>query len=291
VFETGAVLAIVDGFGLIKIDRDSQLVWANGLRAHHDLEVTPAGEIYVLTRRGDVLPRIDPRRPVLEDSIAVLGPDGELRRSVSLLEALERSEFRGLWTPDLDAFQGDLFHTNSLAVLDGRHAGRLPALRRGNLLVSMLVPDLLAVVDFEREEVVWAHRGSFRDQHDARLLENGKLLLFDNRGAEPHSRVLELDPARPDHAVWEYAGSESQPFYSATCGTAQRLPNGNTLITESDAGRAFEVTPGGEIVWEFLSPWRAGDAGELVATLFEVERLPPDFDASWARGREPEPSP
>ena len=61
------------------------------------------------------------------------------------------------------------------------------------------------------------------------------------------------------------------------------FPNGNTLVTESDAGRAFEVTPSGEIVWEFLSPWRAGEAGELVATLFEVVRLPPDFDTSWAR--------
>ena len=34
---------------------------------------------------------------------------------------------------------------------------------------------------------------------------------------------------------------------------AQRLPNGNTLITESDAGRVFEVTEGGDIVWEFVN--------------------------------------
>jgi hypothetical protein len=141
----------------------------------------------------------------------------------------------------------------------------------------------LAVVDLDREAVVWARRGSFRDQHDAQILASGNLLLFDNRGAEPHSRVLELDPERPEHVAWEHTGSAAQPFYSATCGTAQRLPNGNTLITESDAGRAFEVTPGGEIVWEFLSPWRAGDGGELVATLFEVVRLPPGFDTSWAR--------
>ncbi|XXT53909.1 hypothetical protein WMF23_20300 [Sorangium sp. So ce542] len=40
-------------------------------------------------------------------------------------------------------------------------------------------------------------------------------------------------------------------------GTAQRLPNGNTLITEGSDGRVFEVTPGHEIVWEYISPyWR-----------------------------------
>jgi hypothetical protein len=44
---------------------------------------------------------------------------------------LERSEFRGLWTPDLDAFEGDLFHTNSLFVLDGSLSDRLPAFRPG----------------------------------------------------------------------------------------------------------------------------------------------------------------
>jgi hypothetical protein len=286
-FENGDVLAIFEGLGLIKIDRDSKLLWASGLRAHHDLEVTPTGEIYVLTRRGHLLPRLDPDKPILEDSISVLGPDGEERRRVSLLEALERSAYRHLWQPDGRWFLGDLFHTNSLALLDGGAAGRLPAFRRGNLLVSMLVPDLIAVVDLEREEVVWAAKGSFRDQHDPRLLANGNLLLFDNRGAAPHSRVLELDPAQPERVVWDYTGSPERPFFSSTCGTAQRLPNGNTLVTESDGGRAFELTPEQEIAWEFVSPWRAGAAGELVATLFELVRLPPDFGASWA----PAPAP
>jgi hypothetical protein len=52
------------------------------------------------------------------------------------------------------------------------------------------------------------------------------------------------------------------------------LDNGNTLITESCAGRAFEVSRNGTVVWEFFSPHRAGDRGELVAALFDVIRLP-----------------
>jgi len=38
-------------------------------------------------------------------------------------------------------------------------------------------------------------------------------------------------------------------------GNAQRLPNGNTLIDESSFGRFFEVTNGGEIVWEYVNPF------------------------------------
>ena len=36
--------------------------------------------------------------------------------------------------------------------------------------------------------------------------------------------------------------------------SARRLPNGNTLICEGDFGRIFQVTPGGEIVWEYVNP-------------------------------------
>jgi hypothetical protein len=61
-----------------------------------------------------------------------------------------------------------------------------------------------------------------------------------------------------------------------TCGTGQRLPNGNTLITESDNGRAFEVTKDKEIVWEYVSPHRAGEKNELIASLFHVDRVEPD---------------
>ena len=283
-YENGDVLAIFEGLGLIKLDASSKLLWASPLRAHHDLEVLPNGDIVVLTRRAHMRPHLDPEKPILEDFITVLDANGKDKRSVSLLAALERSDFSDLWQPNLRLF-GDVFHTNTVSVLDGRLESKLPGFRAGNVLVSLLVPDLIAVVDLDAEQVVWAARGSFRHQHDPKLLGNGRLLLFDNRGADPYSRVLELDPLDLERVEWSYAGSAERPFFSATCGSAERLPNGNTLITESDAGRAFEVTPDGETVWEFVNPHRAGDAGELVATLFELLRLPPDFPVEWPASR------
>ena len=221
---------------------------------------------------------------MLEDFLTILGPDGQEKKRVSLLEALERSAFLDLWdSSQIDPF-GDIFHTNTIEVLDGRLANDLPAFRRGNVLVSMLKPDLIAVVDLDAEAVVWAYKGSFRKQHDPRILDNGNLLLFDNRGPKPpHSRVIEFDPATPDETVWSYTGDDERPFGSFNCGTADRLAGGNTLITESDGGRAFEVTPEGEIVWEFYSPHRAIDDPELIATLFEMVRLPVDFGRDWVR--------
>ena len=70
-------------------------------------------------------------------------------------------------------------------------------------------------------------------------------------------------------------GLELKPpeaFFSEWRGGAQRFDNGNTLITESETGRAFEVTADGEIVWEFWNP-------EIVdgkrKRIYRFRRVPP----------------
>jgi outer membrane protein assembly factor BamB len=112
-------------------------------------------------------------------------------------------------------------------------------------------------------------------QHDAHLIPPGlpgagDLLVFDNQGEAgyppeplavlPGSRVLEINPVTKQ-IVWQYsAGDSNQPpwaFYSSFISSAQRLPNGNTLIDEGMDGRLFQVTPRGKIVWEYESPYFA----------------------------------
>jgi len=280
-FDNGDVLAIFAGFGIIKVDKDSNLIWAHRTGAHHDLEIMPDGDIYVLTRTPHVVPRVNPAKPILEDFISVLGADGVEKRRVSVLEAFENSGYAQLWH-DIRRRSGDIFHTNGLSVLDGRIADRLPAFRRGNVLISVHTFDTIAVVDLDAVRVAWALQGDYRGQHDPKTLENGNLLLFDNYGTEEQSSVIELDPAST-RTVWQYRGTPEHPFYSFTCGTADRLANGNTVIIESDFGRAFEVTPDREIVWEYYNPHRAGERDEFIATLFDLKRLPPDFPTDWVR--------
>jgi len=278
-FPNGDLLGIFEGQGMVKLDRDSRILWTYRARPHHDVRVMDDGRIYVLTRRQEDAPRLSKKRPILHDSIDVLTPDGELERRVSLVEALERSRFDNL-LPRLED-GGDLFHTNSLRILDGRLADRSPAFAAGNALVSFFTLNMVAVVDMQSGVLTWALSDAWFHQHDATLLENGNLLVFDN-GRQGFSRVWEIEPLTQE-VVWCYGGPDVD-FYSHTCGLAQRLANGNTLITETDQGRAFEVTPAKRIVWEFHTPYRAGDQGELIASLFRVERLPPDFPADWARG-------
>lgn len=92
--------------------------------------------------------------------------------------------------------------------------------------------------------------------------------------------MRELDPLT-GRVEWTYGGAADQHIYSWCCGMARRLPNGNTLVVESQAGRAFEVTPDQRVVWDFVNPHRAGPNDELIAQLFDLVRLPLDYGRSW----------
>ncbi|MCC7414447.1 MAG: aryl-sulfate sulfotransferase [Gammaproteobacteria bacterium] len=131
-------------------------------------------------------------------------------------------------------------------------------------------------------------------QHDAHLIPKGlpgagNLLVFDNQGAAGFppaylntlggTRVLEIDPITR-MIVWQYTGESSGgplwSFHSSFIGSARRLPNGNTLINEGMNGRIFQVTPAGEIVWEYVSPYTGDIAfGSRIVRMRWVYRAQP----------------
>src|SRR5262249_44053306 len=62
----------------------------------------------------------------------------------------------------------------------------------------------------------------------------------------------------------------------------RRLPNGNTFIDEGMNGRFFQVTPAGEIVWEYVSPYFGeaplGPGGKEVVTNWVYHARPVPYD-------------
>jgi hypothetical protein len=283
-YPNGDILAIFEGIGMIKLDRDSNLLWSYRRACHHSVTVTDDGRIYVLTREAKIIPRLGTDEPVLEDSFDILNPKGKLISRHSILECFERSKdtilLKGIKPP------GDIFHTNSIYVFDGSIAHLDPAFKRGNVLVSILNLNVIGIIDPDINRMIWSRLGAgnrlWAAQHEPVPLRSGNLLIFDNHGNNRKSRVIEFNPFRKTIA-WQYTGNEDHELFSQTCGTGQRLPNGNTLITESDNGRAIEVTASGNIVWEFYNPHRAGENNELIATLFEVKRVDRDY-AQWIDG-------
>ncbi len=283
-FGNGDVLGIYEGLGLVKLDKDSNILWSHLGGEHHDLKVAEDGKIYVLSREAHMVPWLSQRDPILEDYITILESDGTMVRRFSLLQALKKSRFTTLLKSTGMEKKGDIFHTNAIEILDGSMADEIPAFKKGNVLTSFRRLDTIAVIDMELDEVIWTQFGMWLAQHDPTPLSNGNLMVFDNRGHHGESKVIEYDP-RNMEVAWIYAGDRENPFFTGAGGANQRLENGNTLITESDNGRAFEVTLEGEIVWEYRNPERAGQTGGLIATIFEMTRLPYDSPFDWLEGR------
>ncbi len=276
----GELLGIFEGDGklsgpLIKLDRDSRILWEYRSNCHHDLFVAKSGLIYVLThRKRDEYPGQELSGPILEDYITILSPEGKELKSVSLIKCFVNSPY--FYVMSFAQTQGDIFHTNTIEVLDGQMEEKIPIFKKGRVLISIRNLNLIALIDLEDEKVCWLLWGMWNVQHQPTVLENGNLLLFDNSQRTGDSKVIEFNPLTQE-ILWSYQGDSKNTFYSGIIGSNQRLPNGNTLITESETGRAFEVTREKKIVWEFINPNRAGPEDNLSATLYELIRLDPDY--------------
>jgi outer membrane protein assembly factor BamB len=153
-----------------------------------------------------------------------------------------------------------------------------------NVIISSREASIVAIVGRDGE-IVWRLGPNFSEsaemreigqiigQHHPHLIPPGlpgagNLLVFDNGGSSGYgfanpiapdgrgafkrsdSRVLEINPVTLE-VVWSY---NNPGFFSTNISSAQRLPNGNTLITAGAPGRLFEVNTDGDIVWEYIYP-------------------------------------
>jgi hypothetical protein len=267
------------GYGLVKLDKESNVIWSYLQSAHHDFDIAPDGRIFVLTQEiVDVpLPQLDHLvSPRLDDFVVILSSEGEEIRKIPLLAAVDTSDYRQLLFGISSFALADALHTNSVHVITDQEARQFPYAKAGQLLISFREPSAIGVVDPDQDKLVWAVKAYWAGQHDPHILDNGNILLFDNRGnfnkPEGRSRVIEFDP-RTMAIAWQYAGTATSPLESDIRSYAQRLPNGNTLITESNGGRILEVDQDKEVVWEFVNPVRGGPDNAQIPIICKAQRL------------------
>ena len=178
---------------------------------------------------------------------------------------------------------GDTRFAPNHVIISSREASLLAIVGRDGSIVWRLGPDFSASRELRAIRQIIG-------QHHAHLIPKGlpgagNLLVFDNGGSSGYgfaspiapegrgafaratSRVLEINPVTLE-LVWSYTNPR---FFSTNISGAQRLPNGNTLITAGAGGRMFEVTPKSEIVWEYMFPLFTGaNASNAVYRAYRV---------------------
>jgi hypothetical protein len=189
-----------------------------------------------------------------------------------------------------------------------------------NIIIGSRNANFVAIIDKATGKIVWRLGPDFppaahgpralpspvdqiSGQHDPQIIPEGlpgagNLLLLDDQGEAGFppvelsytdgSRILEIDPVKKE-IVWEYSATDTDrpgwTFDTSFIGDVRRLPNGNTLIDEGMNGRFFQVTPAGEIVWEYVSPYLGGapfgPGGKKVMTnwVYRAQPVPYDWGA------------
>ncbi|MCH7721182.1 MAG: aryl-sulfate sulfotransferase [Planctomycetes bacterium] len=259
------VVSFTNPHSLLRLTWDNEVVWTREGMWHHDVTQTPDGTLAALLWAYRRVPAIHAEIDIMDSIISRFSPESEADERRSLYDVLAAR-------PDMFTFgkgrrrqasEGrkeriDLIHANSLRWIEITDPPTdSPIYQAGNVIVCLRHQDTVVIFNWETSELLWVWgRGEVVGPHDAQVLANGNILIFDNGSREnKRSRVVEVDPLTKK-MVWKYEAPNPRDFYSTARGGNQRLPNGNTLITESNEGRAFEVTPEGEIVWKYYGTHR-----------------------------------
>ena len=226
----------------------------------HDFTELPDGTIAALALSkvpADVASRIGGGIPGTEASSGMWG-DQILEIDPATNHYRVVFDVAKAWTPEdhpLPAFmpRSEWTHANSIAYTPSD-----PITHQEAYLISFRAVSTVMLVSRATGKVIWSYGGLWvlDQQHDATLLPNGHVLLFDDgqylRGGVSASQILEIDPLA-NQVVSSYSGYGivGSAFYSAITGGAQRLPNGDTLVTLGTKGQLMEITPDGSVVWDY----------------------------------------
>ena len=218
----------------------------------------------------------------------VLSKWSSLEQLAALKKIITATPRSAVYCDSLERLVAEYFHFNSVQPLPHNPFEKEhPEFKAGNLLLSEMYFDMVFIMDPNTFKILWSYfqpEQNGHGQHTARMQPNGIITMFVNQSTLPdskrskYSKVIDLNPLTKK-IEWEYVANPPASFYAPYKGNAQRLPNGNTLITVGQWGKyspvlpesnyAFEVTPKKKVVWK----WKPDVEKLDNADLYRVTRV------------------
>ena len=262
--ENGDVILNLTYVGTARLDACGDVLWTLKEGGHHSISQGEDGTFWVTAvspeRKSnsenypDGFPGLSD--PVWMDRILHVSRKGKILEDISVLDILYRNDLER-YIPKLGLGNPDVTHLNDIEPLPGRMAEEYPLFEAGDLVLSLHHINLVLVVDPESKEVKWHTTGPFILQHDPDFLGDGWIGIFDNNNDGRKgdmlggSRVVATQP-HTDSTEVLFSPQKLERFYTPIRGKWQMLQNGNMLLTESESARVVEVTPDGNLVWEWI---------------------------------------
>lgn len=284
--------------------------------AHHEVLELPNGNVLTLSTELFQIDQADaerlcPESPgtnLIGDVVVELDPEGEVVHEWAMSDVFDPVERPGteLCREQLAIAPPMWFYPEADDPRDWTHANAIALDEEANaLLVSLRHLDAVVAIRYQDDEegdageLLWelGPHGTLEltgehlaHQHAHELLGDDELLVYDNgndKGPPPYSRavIYRLDAeAGTAEQVWEHRDTtpEGTPMFTPFLGDADRLADGNILITHGGAsgvpgdfstlyGRVVEVDrETDEIVWDLV----VGDRTTSGWTLYRSERHP-----------------
>jgi hypothetical protein len=280
------------------------------------------GNILMLTHTNRIQPKVAPNATLEDDRIIEISWEGKIVWEWVVSDHVDDFHFdedarKAIASTPASAGGFDWMHLNAATYVGPNHWYDEGDKRfaPNNVIISSRQSSLLAIVARDGS-IVWQMGPDYGaspalreirqiiGQHNAHLIPKGlpgagNVLVFDNGGASgygrpspvalngqnifarPTSRVLEIDPVTLK-LVWSYT---APTFFATNISGAQRLLNGNTLVTEGPDGRVFEVAKDGTIVWEYVFPMFTTGA-RPTNSVYRAYRLPYEWIPQLARPKE-----
>lgn len=256
-------------------DEHDNPIWVNDTSAiHHDIQITNKNTIITLNKEShkyknrmvefDTIEEYDLTGKLLEtwSSWKNFKQIKKYHKSLNLdfPKLFPKLKFDFCKSKNTSIWDGnyDYYHFNSIQTLPKNKLEKTDKrFQNGNLLISCRHGSMIFILDKKTKQIVWFIsqfdiKDEIQGQHGPKMLKNGNILIFDNGRYRKWSRVIELNPISLN-IEWEY---KKENFFTEAQGFAQKLENGNILITESEKGRIFEITKQKELVWEYYTPFK-----------------------------------
>jgi hypothetical protein len=250
---------------MMEVDWDGNVVWEHrDIDHHHDARRTESGGAIYLT----VELMSEALAAKVQGGNPITGENGMWADVIVEVDASGKRIWEWHAAEHLDPERDIITFNDSRD--EWSHGNTVAPLPDSRVLFSFRNISTVGIIDKASGEIVWRLGPEvLAQQHDPSMLPNGNVLVYDNGSHSaqhplPFSRVVEVETSA-NLVVWEYSDNPAYNFFSPYISGARRLPNGNTLITEGMFGRMFQVTPEGDIVWEYINPHYHEDAENVVA--------------------------